>query len=123
MVTAAFSDAQLATEDAKEAFVWDSGFPDRKTVFWLTVLSNETPKHMSSGTLCEVQGLEKTPGAESPSGSPGMSASLFSTLPPNQNGLFYTSQALWQWPRWGSQRKPHTFILDVSDQHALGGHK
>ena len=59
-VTAAFSDAQLATEDAKEAFVWDSGFPDRKTVFWLTVLSNETPKHMSSGTLCEVQGLEKT---------------------------------------------------------------
>lgn len=32
-VTAAFSDAQLATEDAKEAFVWDSGFPDRKTVF------------------------------------------------------------------------------------------
>ena len=50
---------------------------------------------MSSGTLCEVHGLEKTPGAERPSGSPGMSASLFCTLPQHQNGLFYTSQALW----------------------------
>ena len=29
---------------------------------------------MSSGTLCEVHGLEKTPGAERPSGSPVYSA-------------------------------------------------